>query len=100
MIRAAGYGCISVKTLLTVKIIREKIKMLSQRVLRARCERDDDDDEGEGEEEDEDKRDAKRTRSRQHHEITLLRICLLCTTNWFTVSSTYDDIKNNGRMPL
>jgi len=29
MIRAAGYDCISVKAPLTVKIIREKIKMLS-----------------------------------------------------------------------
>jgi len=42
--------------------------------------------------------DAKRTGSRQHHEITLLWICLLCTTNWFTVSSTYDDVKNDGRL--
>lgn len=40
--------------------------------------------------------DAKRTGSRQHREITLLRICLLCTTNWFTVSSIYDDVKNDG----
>lgn len=32
--------------------------------------------------------DAKGIGSRRHHEITLLRICLLCTTNWF--SSLFD----------
>jgi len=33
---------------------------------------------------------------RRRHEITLLRICLLCTTNWFTISlASYDDVADD-----
>lgn len=76
MIPAPGYGCISVKALLTVKIIREKIKMLNEMKIitwppwrgesaTRRWTR---------------MGDAKRTGSRQRREITLLRIRLLCPT--------------------